>query len=123
MQFHPRSPLLITGSSDSTIKLFDYSKPAVKRSFRFIQVRTSMSNYALQSLQEVQPIQCLSIHPAGEYMMVGVRQHPTLRLYNVNTNQCFTGVQPQEQHKNAVNDVSVDGGWFIAGDEIIESYW
>jgi cleavage stimulation factor subunit 1 len=40
LQFHPKLPLLISGSSDTTIKLFDYSKPAVKRAYRLIQVES-----------------------------------------------------------------------------------
>jgi WD40 repeat protein len=34
--FHPREPILMSGAKDFTIKLFDYSKTAVKRAMKTI---------------------------------------------------------------------------------------
>lgn len=38
VQFHPTELLLASGSHDMTIKLYDYSKPSVKRALKTIQV-------------------------------------------------------------------------------------
>lgn len=38
LEFHPREPILASGSRDSTVKLFDYSKTSVKKAFRTITV-------------------------------------------------------------------------------------
>ena len=40
LQFHPKEQYLISGSHDMTIKMFDYSKPSVKRAFKSVQVKT-----------------------------------------------------------------------------------
>ncbi len=36
--FHPREQILISGSNDFTLKMFDYSKTAVKRAMKTIFV-------------------------------------------------------------------------------------
>uniref|UniRef100_A0A1I7XTD1 Cleavage stimulation factor 50 kDa subunit n=1 Tax=Heterorhabditis bacteriophora TaxID=37862 RepID=A0A1I7XTD1_HETBA len=89
--FHPREQILVSGSNDKTIKLFDYSKTAVKR--------------AMKTLAEVYPIRAMSFHPGGEFLLVST-EHPTLRLYNVETAQCFVGAVPADQHKDVVYDVN-----------------
>lgn len=38
LEFHPREPILASGSRDFTIKLFDYSKTSVKKAFRTMTV-------------------------------------------------------------------------------------
>uniref|UniRef100_A0A7E5A0K5 Cleavage stimulation factor 50 kDa subunit n=1 Tax=Panagrellus redivivus TaxID=6233 RepID=A0A7E5A0K5_PANRE len=88
--FHPREPILISGSYDKTIKFFDYSKMAVKRCMR--------------SLVEAEPVRAFAIHPGGEFLAVAVN-HPTLRLYNIETQQCFVSAFPGDQHVEAVVDV------------------
>ncbi|KAI1718378.1 cleavage stimulation factor subunit 1, dimerization domain-containing protein [Ditylenchus destructor] len=89
--FHPREQILISGSNDLTIKLFDYSKMAVKR--------------AMKTIVEVEPIRALSIHPSGEFLLVGTK-HPTLRLYNVETQQCFVSSMPKDQHTDSITDIN-----------------
>ncbi|CAI5441858.1 unnamed protein product [Caenorhabditis angaria] len=88
--FHPRDPILISGSNDKTIKLFDFSKTAVKR--------------AMKTLSEVYPIRAISCHPGGEFILVGT-DHPTLRLYNMETAQSFVCANPDDQHADSVTDV------------------
>ena len=57
---------MATGSADTsirvldTIKLFDYSKPSVKRSYRV--------------LQEVAGIRSIAFHPSGDFMLAGTEQ-------------------------------------------------
>ena len=60
IDFHPTVSVLASGSADTTIKFFDYSKPSVKRSYRVIQ--------------EVTGARCLSFHPSGDYILVGTDQ-------------------------------------------------
>ena len=60
LDFHPTVSVLASGSKDTTLKFFDYSKPSVKRSYRMVQ--------------EVAGIRCLKFHPSGDYMLVGTEQ-------------------------------------------------
>lgn len=39
LEFHPREPILVSGSKDNTLKLFDISKASVKKAFKTISVR------------------------------------------------------------------------------------
>ncbi|EYC22992.1 hypothetical protein Y032_0016g3059 [Ancylostoma ceylanicum] len=89
--FHPREQILVSGSTDKTVKLFDFSKTAVKR--------------AMKTLSEVFPVRALSFHPGGEFLLV-TTDHPTIRLYNVETAQCFVCSAPGDQHKDVVMDVN-----------------
>lgn len=41
LEFHPFASVLVSGGKDCTIKLFDISKPSVKKAYRAIQVCTS----------------------------------------------------------------------------------
>ena len=38
MDFHPREPILASGSRDFTVKLFDFSKAAAKKAFKTLAV-------------------------------------------------------------------------------------
>lgn len=38
LEFHPRDPILASGSRDCTVKLFDFSKAAAKKAFRTLAV-------------------------------------------------------------------------------------
>ena len=42
---------------------------------------------------------------AGDYMLAAVN-HPVVRLYDVNTAQCFVSSVPDDQHKGVVNMVN-----------------
>ncbi|KAF4519152.1 hypothetical protein B566_EDAN008214 [Ephemera danica] len=63
LEFHPREPILASGSRDFTVKLFDYSKAS-----------------------DSDRIRCMGFHPTGDYMVVG-SNHPVLRVYDVATAQ------------------------------------
>jgi cleavage stimulation factor subunit 1 len=73
------------------MKVFDYSKTAVKR--------------AMRTIYEVASVQALSFHPSGEYILAATT-HPSLRLYNVETQQCFVSPMPRDQHTDSIMDVS-----------------
>ncbi|KAF9917758.1 cleavage stimulation factor, 3' pre-RNA, subunit 1 [Linnemannia zychae] len=72
--FHPNG-LVLAASSDTVVKLYDLSKPSVKRSFRY--------------LQDSHPINSISFHPSGDFLLVG-SESETVRIYDVKTLQCFT---------------------------------
>uniref|UniRef100_A0A914DNU7 Cleavage stimulation factor 50 kDa subunit n=1 Tax=Acrobeloides nanus TaxID=290746 RepID=A0A914DNU7_9BILA len=91
IKFHPREQIIVSGSNDFTIKMFDYSKTAVKR--------------AMKTILEVEPIRTISIHPGGEFMLVGTN-HSTIRLYNIETQQCFVCAIPSDQHRESIMDIN-----------------
>ena len=57
------------------------------------------------SWQEAEMLRSISFHPSGDFILVGT-QHPTLRLYDINTFQCFVSCNPQDQHTDAICSVS-----------------
>lgn len=40
LEFHPKEPVLVSGSKDNTLKMFDISKASVKKAFKTITVST-----------------------------------------------------------------------------------
>lgn len=104
LDFHPTVSVLASGSTDCLVKFFDYSKPAVKRSYC--------------AIQEVAAVQCISFHPSGDYLLVGTEQS-TLRLYDVNTLQCFVSSDARDQHWAVITSVqySPDGRLYTTASE------
>ncbi|KAK3740944.1 hypothetical protein QZH41_017794, partial [Actinostola sp. cb2023] len=90
LEFHPFASVLVSGSKDCTIKLFDISKPSVKKAYR--------------AIQEAEVINSMSFHPSGDYIIVST-EHPTIRLYDINTFQCFVPANPREYHTGPVTMV------------------
>lgn len=90
LAFHPFEPVLVSGSRDYTIKFFEYAKPSTKKAFK--------------SIQEAEQIRCIKFHPNGDWLLVSTN-HPTLRLYRVETSQCFVSSNPGDQHKLSVTSV------------------
>ncbi|XP_034951006.1 cleavage stimulation factor subunit 1 [Chelonus insularis] len=90
LEFHPREPILVSGSRDFSIKLFDYSKASVKKAFR--------------TITDADQIRCLSFHPTGDFLVVGTN-HPVIRLYDVNTAQCFVCSIPSHQHTDGITSI------------------
>ncbi|KAG0246434.1 hypothetical protein BGX31_002088 [Mortierella sp. GBA43] len=74
VDFHPNG-LVLAASSDTVVKLYDLSRPSVKRSFRY--------------LQDSHPIKSVSFHPSGDFLLVG-SEAETVRIFDVKTLQCFT---------------------------------
>ncbi|KFK27872.1 hypothetical protein AALP_AA8G439900 [Arabis alpina] len=85
IDFHPRSPILISSSKDKCIKFFDFSKTTAKRAFKVFQ--------------DTHNVRSLSFHPSGEFLLAGT-DHPIPHLYDVNTYQCFL---PSNFPDNGVN--------------------
>eukprot|EP00093_Oithona_nana_P013895 13895.XXX_348210_349825_1 [CDS] Oithona nana genome sequencing. len=96
LKFHPRESLLASGSRDFTVKIFDYSKASAKKAFK--------------TINETEHVEDVAFHPSGSHLLVGVR-HPVIRMYDVNTTQCFTGSVPRHQHLDFITglDWSNDG--------------
>jgi len=102
IEFHPTEQILISGSKDYTVKVFDYSKSSAKRASR--------------TIKEVEKIQSISLHPTGDYLLVGTH-HPVIRLYDLETFNCYVSSNPADQHKGPVNCVvfSPNGNIYSSG--------
>ena len=72
------------------MKIFDYSKASAKKAFK--------------TINETEHIEDIAFHPSGSHLLVGVR-HPVIRLYDVNTTQCFTGSIPRHQHLDVITSL------------------
>lgn len=57
----------------------------------------------------------MAMHPCGDHLIVGT-QHKVIRLYDVNTMQCFVGSVASNQHSNSITSVkwSQDGRVFAS---------
>ena len=91
LEFHPKEQILVSGSRDFTVRLFDYSRTSVKKAFRVID-----GSYQVQAI---------AIHPSGDYLLVGTRQ-PVLRIYDINTSQCFVATDSNGNHKGEITAVA-----------------
>ncbi|KAG4071780.1 hypothetical protein HA402_011934 [Bradysia odoriphaga] len=90
LEFHPKEQILASASRDCTVKLFDISKASVKKAHKVFT--------------DVVGVRCLSFHPTGDYMIVGT-DHEVLRVYDINTSQCFVSAIASQQHTSSVTCV------------------
>ncbi|XP_060858317.1 cleavage stimulation factor subunit 1-like [Metopolophium dirhodum] len=95
LEFHPKNPILVSGSLDCHVKLFNYSKTSVKKAFK--------------TLNDVEPITCLSFHPDGNYMVMGTNS-PIIRFYDINTVQCYVCSIPSHQHTGPITSIKYEPG-------------
>lgn len=108
VKFHPHSTILISGGEDRKVNLFDYTKSTVKKAYKCIG--------------EVEAVRDISIHPSGDFLLVAT-DHPTVRLYDINTFQCYISPNAEDQHLAPLTSVeycpaanlyatsSKDGSW------------
>jgi len=84
--------------------MFDFSKPSAKR--------------AVKTINEVYPVRNIAIHPTGDYLLVATI-HPTLRLYDVRTAECFVGPNPNDQHHDSITSLAYNksGSMFATASE------
>ncbi|XP_059561237.1 cleavage stimulation factor subunit 1 isoform X3 [Myotis daubentonii] len=82
--------LIATGSADASIKILDTERMLAK---------------SAMPIEEAEMLRSISFHPSGDFILVGT-QHPTLRLYDINTFQCFVSCNPQDQHTDAICSVN-----------------
>ncbi|CAB3366752.1 Hypothetical predicted protein [Cloeon dipterum] len=90
LEFHPKELILASGSSDYSIKLFDFSKTSVRKAYK--------------TITDSEPIRCMNFHPTGDYLLVGT-SHPVIRLYDANTAQCYVCCFAAHQHKDEITAV------------------
>jgi len=90
LEFHPTAQILASGGRDYTLKIFDFSKPSVKKATKYVN--------------EAAELRCLAYHPSGDYLLAGTN-NPTLRLYDVETFQCFVSPHASDQHVGPITDV------------------
>eukprot|EP00102_Acyrthosiphon_pisum_P004376 XP_001947896.1 PREDICTED: cleavage stimulation factor subunit 1-like [Acyrthosiphon pisum] len=104
LEFHPNKPILASGSRDCHVKFFDYSKIMLKK--------------AVKTLKDVVPIKCISFHPLGDHMVVGTKC-PIIRLYDVNTVQCYVSSVPSHQHTGPVTSIKFEPGakYFVSSSQ------
>ncbi|KAF0288703.1 Cleavage stimulation factor subunit 1 [Amphibalanus amphitrite] len=102
LEFHPRLPLLASGSRDTNIKIFEYSKSSVKK--------------ATTVISDAIPVRCFSFHPSGDYMAVGT-DHTAVRVYDIATAQCYVNPFNKEHHTNRVTSTqwSPDARVYVTG--------
>jgi len=102
LEFHPKEPILASGSRDLTVKLFDFSKAAAKKAFK--------------TLTDADQIRCMSFHPSGDYLIVGTNQ-PVVRLYDINTAQSYVCSFPSHYHTAGITSLkySFDGKHYASG--------
>ncbi|CAG8527183.1 5786_t:CDS:10, partial [Scutellospora calospora] len=101
LSFHPNGLVLASCSDDQSIKLFDLSKPGVKRSFRY--------------LQDTHVVRSIAFHPSGDYILAGT-DHESIRAYDVKNFQCFTAsTSPGDLHRGGITKVrfSTNGSQFV----------
>lgn len=53
------------------------------------------------TFQEAEPIKAMNFHPGGDHMIVAT-SHPVIRIYDMNTLQCFVCAFPKHQHTQPV---------------------
>jgi cleavage stimulation factor subunit 1 len=94
--------VIISASADCTIKFFDFTKASIKRSFK--------------TITDTHNVRSIHMHPSGEYLLAGT-DHNQIRMYDLNTMQCFTSPNPQDHHFGPINQVrySSDGKLFVSG--------
>eukprot|EP01063_Lacrimia_lanifica_P012815 TRINITY_DN19521_c0_g1_i1.p1 TRINITY_DN19521_c0_g1~~TRINITY_DN19521_c0_g1_i1.p1 ORF type:complete len:530 (+),score=169.80 TRINITY_DN19521_c0_g1_i1:83-1672(+) len=66
--FHPTSPYFFTGGRDGHVKLYEYSRPRMKR--------------PAVVLQDEYMVRSLSAHPLGKHVLAGT-EHPIVRLWDI----------------------------------------
>ncbi|KAF4663732.1 cleavage stimulation factor, 3' pre-RNA, subunit 1 [Perkinsus olseni] len=76
VSFHPRQPILFSGSYDKTLKVYDLTKP-------------HHNKRAQHNVVDVYPINKVQVHPCGDFVYVGTL-HRVIRLYDTRTLQCFS---------------------------------
>jgi cleavage stimulation factor subunit 1 len=87
---------------DKTVKVYDLTRPTVNKK-------------ASASVTDVSPINVVACHPSGDFLMVGTG-HRVLRLYDLNTMQCYASNVGVGVHSGAILGMasSADGSVFAS---------
>lgn len=111
LEFHPYQPLLFSASKDQSIKIFEFGNMSQRK--------------AKKQIQETHNVRSIAIHPSGDYLLAGT-DHNVVRLYDINTQQCFTSPEVHDHHQSGINQVnfSADGKLYItAGRDGMVKVW
>ncbi|KAH9298174.1 hypothetical protein KI387_029856, partial [Taxus chinensis] len=101
LDFHPHSPILISGAKDHTIKFFDFAKTAARKACRIIQ--------------DTHNVRSVAFHPSGDFLLAGTDHH-VAHLYDVHTFECYLSSTLQETDSGgAINQVrySSNGAMYV----------
>ncbi|XP_076056650.1 cleavage stimulation factor subunit 1 Cst50 [Oratosquilla oratoria] len=90
LEFHPREQVLISGSRDTNVKMFDFSKTSAKKAFK--------------TFTDAEQVTTLSIHPGGDILAVGT-EGSVVRVYDINSCQCYVCPYPREHHTGSITCV------------------
>ncbi|KAI6239641.1 Cleavage stimulation factor 50 kDa subunit [Aphelenchoides fujianensis] len=110
-------PFRQSGLADENLRLLEDGRQAGHADAHGKQ--SALCSRSSPGLQETATIQSLSFHPSGQYVLAGTT-HPTLRLYSVETQQCWVSPQPRDQHTNSIMDVnySDNGGMYVTASRV-----
>lgn len=90
LEFHPKEQILLSGSKDTNIKLFDFSKASAKKAFK--------------TYTDAVPITSMSVHPTGDYLLAG-SENAAVRVIDLATCCCFVSSRPSDHHTKPVTSV------------------
>ncbi|KAF1741897.1 hypothetical protein MXB_1689, partial [Myxobolus squamalis] len=109
--------LLATGSQDNSIKIIETEKIILRSSESKFDKNNKLINCeeissknhpVIKTLydhtSEIECINSISFHPNGDYLLVAI-QHPIIRLYDLNTLNCYTTSNSFDCHTNYVNSI------------------
>jgi len=100
IDFHPGLPLIASGSSDCSIKVFDFVSSSAKR--------------AIHTFSDTHAVKSVSFHPTGDYILSST-DHTGIRLWDVETQKCYITPRTELNHFGPVNMVrySSDGKLYV----------
>lgn len=106
VDFHPRSPVLVSASADCTMRFFDYASGAPRAS---------------RQCTDTHAVHAVAFHPSGDHLLAATEHH-AIHLYDAATFRCYLAPQPSDHHLAPVADArwSADGSLFAScgGDAI-----
>mmetsp|Transcript_18078 Transcript_18078/g.54503 ORF Transcript_18078/g.54503 Transcript_18078/m.54503 type:complete len:321 (+) Transcript_18078:35-997(+) len=106
VDFHPRSPVLVSASQDCTMRFFDWATNTARAS---------------RQCTDTHPVRAVAFHPGGDHLLAATDHH-AIHLYDASTFRCYLSSQPADHHTAPVVDArwARDGSVYgsCAGDTI-----
>nr|CAG8441802.1 6524_t:CDS:10 [Entrophospora candida] len=138
LSFHPNGLVLASCSDDQSIKLFDLSKPGVKRSFRYLQVRFSSNGSqfvtssldgsikiwdtisgrcikTIESAHDDTPVSSAKFSKTGKFILSGGKDS-TARLWDANTGKLILKYEGANQSLQTTFTYNED--YILGSDEV-----
>jgi len=88
VDFHPRSPILVSASQDCTMRFFDWATNAPRAS---------------RQCADTHAVNAVAFHPLGDHLLAATDHH-AIHLYDVSTFRCYLSPQPVDHHTAPVAD-------------------